>query len=736
MSAGTTTPPSVRRPILNFKRSLNASSDDGASSNTGTGKAAGSSAKDYVESLHQNSTATLLYGKNNVRVQPKDVEEPMPGYLSLHQTAAGLVIKWTPNQLMNGYAESEGIDKRYIFVLDLKLEVINTLASVYWAMSLQVCVWEVVYVHVHRSQASDALILVGQDGVQRPPIHFPKAMRHSLLERAVQSPPRTPRRPLASTSTTSSDSSTMSVDCPPSAGINGHPPVTPIPHQPVEQAASIELVCSTMRRQIISRAFYGWLAYCRHLSTVRTHLSGLVHPIIVPRVHDKDEVYRLVYYGGVQHDIRRHVWPYLLGYYEFGSTAEERAEQDAACRRQYETTMSEWLCVEAIVRQRDREATAASIARLTEASGKLKPTDNNDTSEVFEDDCSVISDNPPIVSPEPSENEQRRPDKPVLSRAPSIDEVDNIEMDSERDKETKQNGETENGDNRDVDVDSLKDLDEDVHLKSVVDNPDMRRESIAEIKRLAEEIVQKGDGRGLLCSVDSAHVNGTGSDFRSSIDESQPSPHQQHTSVIITNPSVDLAAGGSPASGGTTGEFGFILISNRLQCWYTKEISNELVESFALNLHRIEKDVQRCDRNYPFFTDENLDKLRNIMCTSLIQILDCELYELMHAHGDYTHFYFCYRWFLLDFKRELLYQDVFAAWELIWAARHVASEHMVLFIALALLETYRDVILANTMDFTDIIKFFNEMAERHDASAVLSLARDLVLQVQTLIENK
>lgn len=47
----------------------------------------------------------------------KDIEEPMPGYLSLHQTAAGLVIKWTPNQLMNGYAESEGIDKRYVCIL-------------------------------------------------------------------------------------------------------------------------------------------------------------------------------------------------------------------------------------------------------------------------------------------------------------------------------------------------------------------------------------------------------------------------------------------------------------------------------------------------------------------------------------------------------------------------------------------------------------------------------------------
>ncbi|CAH2243763.1 jg63, partial [Pararge aegeria aegeria] len=73
MSAGTTTPPSVRRPILSFRRSLNASSDDGGSVTTGAGNAAASSAKDYVESLHQNSRATLLYGKNNVRVQPVSV---------------------------------------------------------------------------------------------------------------------------------------------------------------------------------------------------------------------------------------------------------------------------------------------------------------------------------------------------------------------------------------------------------------------------------------------------------------------------------------------------------------------------------------------------------------------------------------------------------------------------------------------------------------------------------------
>lgn len=98
-------------------------------------------------------------------------------------------------------------------------------------------------------------------------------------------------------------------------------------------------------------------------------------------------------------------------------------------------------------------------------------------------------------------------------------------------------------------------------------------------------------------------------------------------------------------------------------------------------------------------------------CRSLIQILDSEMYDLMHAHGDYTHFYFCYRWFLLDFKREMVYDDVFKTWECIWAAKHVASGHFVLFLALALLETYRDIIIVNGMDFTDVIKFFNGMNE-------------------------
>lgn len=69
----------------------------------------------------------------------------------------------------------------------------------------------------------------------------------------------------------------------------------------------------------------------------------------------------------------------------------------------------------------------------------------------------------------------------------------------------------------------------------------------------------------------------------------------------------------------------------------------------------------------------------------------------------------------------MVYDDVFSLWETIWAAKYTSSEHFVLFIALALVEMYRDIILENNMDFTDIIKFFNgkTRSETHKCSNIV-----------------
>jgi hypothetical protein len=49
--------------------------------------------------------------------------------------------------------------------------------------------------------------------------------------------------------------------------------------------------------------------------------------------------------------------------------------------------------------------------------------------------------------------------------------------------------------------------------------------------------------------------------------------------------------------------------------------NKELLDGFAINIHRIDKDVTRCDRNYWYFvSNENLKKLKNIMYTYVYQL--------------------------------------------------------------------------------------------------------------------
>lgn len=155
-----------------------------------------------------------------------------------------------------------------------------------------------------------------------------------------------------------------------------------------DEKQHIQILCDTMKKQIISRAFYGWLAYCRHSKTVRTHLAVLVNPAIVASdkpvdasrgvtkelwskmkspegkvIIDKEEFHRLVYYGGIEHSIRCEVWPYLLDHYGYEFNKDMRDKCDREMRQKYEMIMSEWLAVEAIVRQRDKEISAANLAK-------------------------------------------------------------------------------------------------------------------------------------------------------------------------------------------------------------------------------------------------------------------------------------------------------------------------------------------------------------------------------------
>ncbi|XP_033024899.1 small G protein signaling modulator 1 isoform X2 [Lacerta agilis] len=858
------------------------------------------SARDYVESLHQNSRATLLYGKNNVLVQPRDDMESIPGYLSLHQTADVMTLKWTPNQLMNGS------------VGDLDYE-----KSIYWDYAMTIRLEDIVYLHCHQQDSGGTVVLVSQDGIQRPPLRFPKGghllqflscLENGLLPHGQLDPPlwsqrgkgkvfpklkkRSPQGSSESASDKEEEEATdyvfrilypgLQSEFAPQDLVDTQTSTLPSMWQPGTRKSScsscsqsgstesgpsngcnherapLKLLCDNMKYQILSRAFYGWLAYCRHLSTVRTHLSALVnHDIVSPSMpcsaslgltaevwemflqdstsYEEKELLRLVYFGGVQHEIRKAVWPFLLGHYRFGMSEAERKEVDSQTRACYEQTMAEWLGCEAIVRQREKESHAAALAKCSSGASL-----DSHMEHMMHRDSTISNDSSQSGSSGPQNLVRLQSDSSGSTQVfESVDEVEQPEADAkpEDGKRAKlSNGMMPDGaSSPDLCYPSSQNF---LVTSTCSEQIFSTKDSMVEIAEAAvchSAQASMAVGQGPL-SVDNALVGGTqtgeglqGQDSledlptTSSLEEfilmGKEPPNKGGASLSIvdmTNSWPDHSVGQQNSMGSEDD----LSEEPEMESLYPQldshslavtdltisevspvsssgvTYSPELLDMYTVNLHRIEKDVQRCDRNYWYFSPANLEKLRNIMCSyvwhhidigyvqgmcdllapllvilddeaiafscftelmkrmnqnfphggamdthfanmrSLIQILDSELFELMHQNGDYTHFYFCYRWFLLDFKRELVYNDVFSVWETIWAAAQISSSHYVLFIALALVEVYRDIILENNMDFTDIIKFFNEMAERHNTQQVLKLARDLVYKVQTLIENK
>uniref|UniRef100_A0A8C8HSI6 Small G protein signaling modulator 1a n=1 Tax=Oncorhynchus tshawytscha TaxID=74940 RepID=A0A8C8HSI6_ONCTS len=793
------------------------------------------SARDYVESLHQNNRATLLFGKNNVLVQPRDDMEAIPGYLSLHQTADIMTLKWTPNQLMNGS------------VGDLDYE-----HSVYWDYAMTIRLEEIVYLHCHQQvDSGGTVVLVSQDGIQRPPLRFPRGghllqflscLENGLLPHGQLDPPLWSQRGKGKVfpklrnkcSQGSSDSvsdkeedeatdyvfrilfpNSQSEFVAPELMDQGANIWQPIPRKSSyssctqgslsdggppngcnHERAPLKLLCDQMKYQIISRAFYGWLAYCRQLSTVRTHLSALVnHTIVAPDVpcdaftgltaevwqrflqdctaYNEQELLRLVYFGGVDPSLRKEVWPFLLGHYQFGMSESDRKEVDEQVRACYEQTMSEWLGCEAIVRQREKEQHAAALAKCLSVSASV---DNpNPVQRMLHHDSSISNESSRSCSSDRQSLARLQSDSSSSTQVfESVEEVDQIETEP-KSKEAKQVPKIPNGG----------------ALPNGTSSPDSGHPSSRNFS------VTSGLSDRSLSTEDSTAPDTTPRNITSTPPHSGVGAALSEGSVPHLELQLEEEEQCKTSPEGTESN---LSEEPEMESIFPQFDSLTVVTSkLCLNILCVcggGVAPLLCDRNYWYFTPANLEKLRNIMCSyiwqhleigyvqgmcdllapllvilddeamafscftelmkrmnqnfphgggmdtqfanmrSLIQILDSELFELMHQNGDYTHFYFCYRWFLLDLKRELVYDDVFAVWETIWAAKYASSGHFVLFIALALVEVYRDIILENNMDFTDIIKFFNEMAEHHNSKQILTLARELVCKVQTLIENK
>ncbi|CAF0784907.1 unnamed protein product [Brachionus calyciflorus] len=797
--------------------------------------------KEFVESLHQNVTSQLIYGKNHVIVNQK--EKSFAGYLSLHLNPNGLILNWTPNEILNGsYTDEDEI---------LKPKNLNNINDLIIFIQLDT----ISYLHCHQQNTNVLqIIFVAQDGAQYPPIqftdapsliHFLQSLQNGLKpiyklcpndwENVINSNkmPIIIKKVFASINSDLNELSTnLSPISPENYNSKPHVHLSPINNDNVfaastpetlkQEKVEIKNLCDDIEYKILSRAFYGWLNYHKETKTVNKHLVKLLnheptkieekkntihHPIdeiletyvkngqkidefiwnkiIQCENFDHDLFYKIIYLNGIQtNELRRQIWPFILGLYSFEMNQEQIELKNKLVNRNYEKLISEWKPYEEQVRINDEKKLNFSLSQGTPSK---------------EDDSGICSDMTQTTLFSTSDfNSDNTPKKLETKRLFNKVKAKQMQTPS---KFSFFNLSTNQNESR-ADLYNLRNEDKGTFLKA---------------KNFLTKIIRQPSCENLL---ESKEVTSPRNSKILTIDEIYKELAQMLVSNAILKSKYELENELAINEQNSKAKFDLIspikIETDKSNCGLScvsplsldsclsnnslneKSFDKELFDAFALNMHRIDKDVLRCDRNFWYFSSvDNLNKLRNIIYTyvwetidvgyiqgmcdliapilvilddeamvyecfkklmtkmsqnfvsnaemdknfsnmrSLVQILDHELFEHMNSRGDHTQFYFTYRWFLLDFKRELVYKDIFTVWETIWASKkYLKTDSFSLFIALALVETYRDIILENHMDFTDIIKFFNEMSEKHDVKETLDLARDLVNKLKNLIEEK
>ncbi|KAF3961717.1 hypothetical protein CMV_013693 [Castanea mollissima] len=91
-----------------------------------------------------------------------------------------------------------------------------------------------------------------------------------------------------------------------------------------------------------------------------------------------------------------------------------------------------------------------------------------------------------------------------------------------------------------------------------------------------------------------------------------------------------------------------------------------------------------------FNRDQNGMHSQLFALCKLVELLDSPLHNYF-KQNDCLNYFFCFRWILIQFKREFEYEKTMRLWEVLWT--HYLSEHLHLYVCVAILKRYRNKII-------------------------------------------
>ncbi|XP_052182237.1 uncharacterized protein LOC127794943 isoform X4 [Diospyros lotus] len=110
--------------------------------------------------------------------------------------------------------------------------------------------------------------------------------------------------------------------------------------------------------------------------------------------------------------------------------------------------------------------------------------------------------------------------------------------------------------------------------------------------------------------------------------------------------------------------------------------------------------------------------------SKLVELLDSPLHNYF-KQNDCLNYFFCFRWVLIQFKREFEFERTMQLWEVLWT--HHLSEHLHLYVCVAILKRHRQKIMGEKMDFDTLLKFINELSGHIDLGSILRDAEALCI---------
>ncbi|KAJ5205390.1 hypothetical protein N7491_003986 [Penicillium cf. griseofulvum] len=139
--------------------------------------------------------------------------------------------------------------------------------------------------------------------------------------------------------------------------------------------------------------------------------------------------------------------------------------------------------------------------------------------------------------------------------------------------------------------------------------------------------------------------------------------------------------------------------------------------------------MDRMEHN--FLRDQSGMRGQLLALDNLVQLMDPQLYLHLQS-ADSTNFFFFFRMLLVWYKREFDWTDVLRLWETLWTDYLSSSFH--LFIALAILEKHRDVIMDHLKHFDEVLKYINELSNTMDLVPILTRAESLFHRFQRSVQ--